>query len=305
MNIVYATDGSASAVTAGELLATLPLAAGTRVTVLSAIPESSWVSTPPMGGEGSIYPLLAEVAAQEQMTALQTAEAGAAALRERGNAVVVSVRRKSPADAILEQAREVHAGLIVVGSHGMGAIEHFLIGSVSERVARYAPCSVLVARGSTLRRAVVAVDESQSAAHALDALVLLPLPETLEMTVVHVLRPSDGTPPMQLGHGLGWDAVIEQYEEQRQNAGLRIVKHAQERLRAAHRDGPVEADVRCGAPADELVVAAREVNADLIVVGAANKSALGRLFLGSASGRVLSHAPCSVLVARTAHDVEP
>jgi hypothetical protein len=48
-----------------------------------------------------------------------------------------------------------------------------------------------------------------------------------------------------------------------------------------------------------VIALAREIGADLIVTGAANKSALGRLFLGSVSGRLLSHAPCSVLIART------
>ena len=47
-----------------------------------------------------------------------------------------------------------------------------------------------------------------------------------------------------------------------------------------------------------MIALAREIGADLIVTGAANKSALGRLFLGSVSGRLLSHAPCSVLVFR-------
>jgi nucleotide-binding universal stress UspA family protein len=79
--------------------------------------------------------------------------------------------------------------------------------------------------------------------------------------------------------------------------GLRIARHAQERLRAGGR--AAEVAVRCGAPADELIATAKETGADLIVVGAANRSALGRLFLGSVSGRLLSHAPCSVLIART------
>jgi nucleotide-binding universal stress UspA family protein len=60
-----------------------------------------------------------------------------------------------------------------------------------------------------------------------------------------------------------------------------------------------ENQVRQGLSAEELTAAAQEVDADLIVVGAANRSALGRLFLGSVSGRVLTHARCSVLVARS------
>ena len=36
--------------------------------------------------------------------------------------------------------------VIVVGTHGRGAIGHFFLGSVAEQVARTAPCPVLVVR---------------------------------------------------------------------------------------------------------------------------------------------------------------
>ena len=147
MNIVYATDGSECAATAGRLLASLPLPAETRITVLCAVPESAWLATPPLGAEASVYPQVAELAAEEEAAALRAAESGAALLRERGVTVVTAMRRLNPVDAILEQAHDDAAGLIVVGSHGMGAVERFLLGSVSERVARYAHCPVLVARG--------------------------------------------------------------------------------------------------------------------------------------------------------------
>jgi nucleotide-binding universal stress UspA family protein len=297
MNILYATDGSEGATTAGRLLARLPLPAGTRVTVLCAVPESTWLATPPLGAEASVYPQVVELAAEEEAAALRAAEAGAALLREHGVTVITAMRRLNPVDAILEQAREDGAGLIVVGSHGMGAVERFLLGSVSERVARYAHCPVLVARGDTLRRAIVAVDGSESAEHALDALAELPLPSEVEWTAVHVIRPTDLAPPMPYIPGLTWNMVLEQYEEERRTAGERILHHAQEHLRAEGRQAGTE--VRLGTPADELVAAARETGADLIVVGAANRSALGRLFLGSVSSRVLTHVPCSVLVART------
>jgi nucleotide-binding universal stress UspA family protein len=77
-----------------------------------------------------------------------------------------------------------------------------------------------------------------------------------------------------------------------------ILDRAAQRLRAAGRRAEVA--IRWGAPADQLIAAAYEGDADLIVVGSANRSTLGRLFLGSVSGRVLSHAPFSVLVARSA-----
>ncbi len=51
-----------------------------------------------------------------------------------------------PFDMILEKAEEEKVDLIIVGSHGKKGIERLLLGSVSEKVARKAKCSVLVVR---------------------------------------------------------------------------------------------------------------------------------------------------------------
>lgn len=53
-----------------------------------------------------------------------------------------------PAESIVEAAYAERADLIVVGSHGRGAIGRALIGSVSDEVVRHAPCPVLVVRAS-------------------------------------------------------------------------------------------------------------------------------------------------------------
>jgi len=60
----------------------------------------------------------------------------------------------------------------------------------------------------------------------------------------------------------------------------------------------IETEVRMGAPARVIVDAARDWNADLIVVGSHGRGFWGRLTLGSVSDAVVHHAPCSVLVAR-------
>jgi nucleotide-binding universal stress UspA family protein len=60
----------------------------------------------------------------------------------------------------------------------------------------------------------------------------------------------------------------------------------------------VEADTAPGSPYWHLVERAERMHADLVVVGAHARSAAGRLFFGSVSQNVLSHAPCSVRVGR-------
>jgi nucleotide-binding universal stress UspA family protein len=52
----------------------------------------------------------------------------------------------SPAAAIVDYAHENAINLIVMGTNGRGVIEHFLMGSVAERVVRLAPCPVLTVR---------------------------------------------------------------------------------------------------------------------------------------------------------------
>ena len=58
----------------------------------------------------------------------------------------VVVTSNAPALTIVQYARETNIDLIVMGTHGRGAISHLLMGSVAERVVRLANCPVLVVR---------------------------------------------------------------------------------------------------------------------------------------------------------------
>ena len=60
--------------------------------------------------------------------------------------VPVVMTSSSPAFAIVDYARERDIDLIIMGTHGRGAMQHFLMGSVAERVVRLAPCPVLTVR---------------------------------------------------------------------------------------------------------------------------------------------------------------
>lgn len=67
-------------------------------------------------------------------------------------------------------------------------------------------------------------------------------------------------------------------------------------LRAEVPPAPVTPCVRTGDPAHEIVSAAREWQADLIVTGTHGRRGLGRMFLGSVAETVVRTAPCAVLV---------
>jgi nucleotide-binding universal stress UspA family protein len=58
-------------------------------------------------------------------------------------AVAVTTRGLNAADTIVAYAKANQIDLIVTGTHGRGAVQHFLMGSVAERIVRTAPCPVL------------------------------------------------------------------------------------------------------------------------------------------------------------------
>jgi len=59
------------------------------------------------------------------------------------NAVAIIERGINPADVVINYAKANAIDLIITGTHGRSAVQHFLMGSVAERVVRTAPCPVL------------------------------------------------------------------------------------------------------------------------------------------------------------------
>ena len=66
--------------------------------------------------------------------------------RSLGGARAVIEVSDSPAQAIAQYAKTEAIDLIVIGTHGRGAVSQLLVGSVAERVVRIAPCPVLTVR---------------------------------------------------------------------------------------------------------------------------------------------------------------
>jgi nucleotide-binding universal stress UspA family protein len=60
--------------------------------------------------------------------------------------VITEVQVGEPAEEIVDLARTEHVDLIVMGSRGLSPIKELLLGSVSDKVLRTAPCPVLVVR---------------------------------------------------------------------------------------------------------------------------------------------------------------
>ena len=75
------------------------------------------------------------------------------------------------AQALTEYARNHAVDLIIVGTHGRGAVSRFLMGSVAERVVRSAPCPVLTVRAHERDFVDATDDEDSRPAHRIESTV--------------------------------------------------------------------------------------------------------------------------------------
>jgi len=67
-------------------------------------------------------------------------------LDNAGFQVTTAIEEGDPRSELIDAASEWHADLVMVGSHGRTGLDRLLLGSVSEAVARHAPCSVQIVR---------------------------------------------------------------------------------------------------------------------------------------------------------------
>jgi nucleotide-binding universal stress UspA family protein len=197
---------------------------------------------------------------------------------------------------LVGQASVAGAGLVVVGSRGLGPIASTVLGSVSQEVIDLAPCPVLVARSSRITRTVAGTDGSACAEAAERFYTSLPIARSVPVTMVSVAEVLGPLAPGIAPTMTGATAAAQAEAAEARQAQLRIAEEARERLRRAGLDAA--ACVRDGDPAAELLAEAAETAADLIVVGSRGRTGLARLALGSVARRVLHHASASVLIVR-------
>ena len=297
MRILLAVDGSAAADRALDLVAALPWHDGGRVRIVTVAPDRAEILGVP-------WSLSAMTDAVETEDAVLDAHGAAleAAERElrsaRGDLILEPILLRGRAgSAIVDEAREMPADMIVVGHRGHGGWESALLGSVSAEVVDHAPCPVLVARDDRIGPVVLADDGSPHARAAESIIAGCPLFAGLPITVVSVVRGGipDAISVAPIMYAAGLDASIRATEAETAAVETACTTAA-DRLRHAGLDA--EPVVRMGDPAHEIIAVARERGAGVIVVGTRGQTGLRRLILGSVARNVLFHAPCSVLIAR-------
>ncbi|MBI2077224.1 MAG: universal stress protein [Euryarchaeota archaeon] len=145
-----------------------------------------------------------------------------------------------------------------------------------------------------LGRILVAVDGTGGAAAALAWARRVATLDGGRVWAIVVLPPSS----MYAGYArkAGWKNATPRLLELDERNGQRILDAAVDELRAAH--VPAEGLLVRGFPAAEINKAARNVQADLVVVGSHGHGGRKRFLLGSVADGIKEGAPCSVLIAK-------
>ena len=105
----------------------------------------------PLDGYWATIPDLDSLRKEQAKRGEELVARAAEKLRAAGLKVAARVEEGDPKSKILDLAAEWKVDLVVVGSHGRTGLDRFLLGSVSEGVARHAHCSVLIVRGAGRR----------------------------------------------------------------------------------------------------------------------------------------------------------
>jgi nucleotide-binding universal stress UspA family protein len=291
--VLLAIDGSSCSDAAVQLVAGLAWPVGTSILVL-AVEEplpSSMVGLAP-------FPAALDGGGPDLTESLRSALADAVArLEAPGRGVESRLIQGRAGTVIVQQAERHHADLVVVGSRGLGPIGAMVMGSVSAEVVDHAPCAVLVARGTSVDRVLLAVDGSATSWRAIEHVSGLGYLSDKPFEVIAV-EPRGPMPMPVMPGGIGDTTLAD-------DAGLLGEAHRRAQTVAAQaaqrlgQDGiPAEWSVEVGDPALEIIRAARVRGCDLIAVGSRGQTGLRRLLVGSVARNVLMHAGTSVLVVR-------
>jgi nucleotide-binding universal stress UspA family protein len=147
MKILLAIDGSPFSERAVDELANRPWPAGSEIKVLYAVRSPIPDVPDPLL---ALYAGRMQMLEQERNQGKTTVDQAASRLHtgdgSRSLEITTEVLEGSPKELIIDEAERWGADLIVVGSHGRGAVGRFFLGSVSLAMATHALCSVEIVR---------------------------------------------------------------------------------------------------------------------------------------------------------------
>ena len=201
----------------------------------------------------------------------------------------------SPASEILKRAGDWMPDLIAVGSQGRSGLGRFLLGSVSQKVANEAQCSVRVAPGTVWKdgapvRILIALDGSSGSEAAVRAVCSRMWPTESEVRLTTVidrpLVPIVNRRVPSVGGGATQNAWVQKF-----------VDAATKKLQAA--ELIVSSKIEEGDPKTLIIANAEEWGAECVFIGACcARSSFEKFLLGSVATAVVSRAHCSVEIVR-------
>lgn len=287
LHILFATDGSAGAALALDMLCDLPLRQADRVTVV--MHPAFFLAARPSGDD-----IVSRLAARQLDRARATVDAALARLVARGIRADGLVQDGEDAvDAIVRAAKARAVDLVVVGSRGHGAVASLVIGSTARTLAILCPVPVFVVRerSTAPRRVLLAYDGSPAARAALALARRLPLPADATILALNVIPPRDWPQPRPGGDDEILDLRVRVEREDLMSAE-RVVTEAV----SQQRDGRMAAAVDNGPVAETILARARRLPADLIILGSRGATGPRRPFWGSTAERITVSASCPVLI---------
>lgn len=282
--VLVATDGSSHAQAAITTAMQFPWPDGSRVRVVIA-------RNPRADHRRSI--LLDAI----DRNAENAAEGARRALSRRWPDVEVVIVDKVPVNAIVAEAKQFAADVIVLGWRGHGGVRRLLMGSVSRGVVRGARSAVLVVRrAKRVNRIVVGYDESPTSKRAVAFIEKLAPPQDGRVALVNAVQlmsvPSRGRVP-------GAAAIAREIRRKNTVKGrtaMRDLSRAAGQLK--RRGWHTRTMLTNGEPLRDLLRAVGKTRAQLLVVGARGTTGVRRLLLGSVAEGSLDRSPVPVLLVR-------
>lgn len=199
-------------------------------------------------------------------------------------------------------ARDSAADLIVLATRGQTGFARMVLGSTAERIVRFAPCPVLVARQGKQaepaerkefefapRNILVPVDFSQCSMAGLKYAAVFARAFNARLLLFHALFPPN---PMLIDR-MSANLPVELDATRRMNAQLEV-----EALEQLHflRDVACETEIRTGYAIQEICAAIERANIDLIITSTHGQTGLKHALLGSVAEHVVRYAERPVLI---------
>ncbi|MGH7338241.1 MAG: universal stress protein, partial [Myxococcota bacterium] len=231
---------------------------------------------------------------QSELHKMLEATLGAAA-----SGVEVFVPIGDTAKEIHDCAEQWNAELVVIGrpDNPGGILARLFRPKTVDKVLRYSPCAVLVTRRAPgTRRIIVGTDFSDPSMHVLAAAAAEQKRTGGAVYAIHCVPPAAtlpiGDPAAGVLPSASWDEI--------ERAMLRRIEEASEAAKLVASPQIIRDSAAAG-----LLQAAKDLAADLVIVGTHGRGGLARLALGSVAQNVVNDAPCPVLVIRLEHDEHP